>query len=91
MATGPSDTRLPLSLTKHGALRVFPMASHRSTPGSSNYDRRVLDCRRNPGRTEPFHLALVLGKVPVRILRNKSHKYRVSGSIIVPPTPSKQS
>jgi len=37
----------------------------------------------------PFHLGLVLGKVPVRISRNKSHKYRVFGPIIVPPIPSK--
>lgn len=26
--------------------------------------------------TEPFHLGLALGKVPVRTSRNKSHKYK---------------
>jgi len=37
--------------------------------------------------TEPFHLGLVLGEVPVRISRNKSYKYRVFRPMIVPSTP----
>jgi len=42
-----------------------------------------------PTTTEAFHLGLALGKVPVRISRNKSHKYRGFRPIIAPPTPSK--
>ena len=37
--------------------------------------------RRNPGR-ERVHLGLVLGRMPVRGLKNKANKYHVFGSIL---------
>jgi len=39
--------------------------------------------------TESSHVGSVLGKMPVQFSRNKSHKYRGFGPILVPPTPSK--
>jgi len=38
--------------------------------------------------TECSHVGTVLGKVPVQMSGNTSHKYRESGPILVLPTPS---
>jgi len=63
-------------------------------PPSQNYRGPPPECfrlfpRHLTGSTEPSHLGLVVGPVPVRISRYKSHIYRLFGPIIVPSIPSK--
>jgi len=35
--------------------------------------------------TKASHVGSVLGKLPVQISRNKSHKYRECGPVLIPP------